>query len=99
MTGTKRRCSKGHIYFKSSVPIAIGSLVCPVCEEERKPEKGFLTLLSAPARRALENAGIKTLRQFSAYSEKEALSWHGIGPASLPLLRTALKKQGLAFKK
>jgi predicted RecB family nuclease len=99
MRGTKRRCSKGHIYFKNSVPITTGSPVCPVCEEEHKPEKGVLTLLSGPARRVLENAGIKTLKQLSAHSEREILSWHGMGPASLPLLRTVLKKQGLAFKK
>jgi hypothetical protein len=64
MTGTKRRCNKGHIYFKS-----IDYPVCPVCEEERKPDKGFLTLLSAPAGSALEYAGVKTLKQLSALSE------------------------------
>ena len=55
--------------------------------------------LGAPARRALESAGIKTLKQLSTYSEKELLALHGFGPGSLPKLREALKEKGLAFKK
>jgi hypothetical protein len=89
-----RTCPKGHQYYKSS-----DCPTCPVCEAERKPQEGFLALLSAPARRALENAGIKNLEQLSGRSEKEILSLHGMGPASLPTLRTALKQAGLSFKK
>ncbi|MGE8206983.1 hypothetical protein ACQKP0_20950 [Heyndrickxia sp. NPDC080065] len=48
-----RICDKGHKYYKSS-----DCSTCPICEQERKPEKGFLALLSAPARRALENNGV-----------------------------------------
>ena len=66
---------------------------------ENKPQTDFLALLSGPARRALEHAGIKSLKQLAKHSEKEILSLHGMGPASMPTLRTALKKQGLAFKK
>jgi DNA-directed RNA polymerase alpha subunit len=57
-----------------------------------------LSLLSAPARRALENNGIQSLQQLSTYSEKEILKFHGMGPASLPKLRAALKEDGMAFK-
>ena len=89
-----RTCSKGHSYYKSS-----DCPTCPTCEQERKPESGFLSLLSAPARRALENNGITTLQQLAAYSEKEILQFHGMGPASLPKLREALKTNGLSFKK
>lgn len=71
---------------------------CPICEQERKPENGFLALLSAPARRALENNGIVSLQQLSKYSEIEILKFHGIGPASLPKLRSALKEEGLSFR-
>jgi hypothetical protein len=66
---------------------------------ERKPQEGFLTLLSAPARRAMENAGIKSLKKLSTYTEKEILSLHGMGPSSIPKLRAALKEEGLSFKK
>jgi len=88
-----RTCRKGHQYYKSS-----DCPTCLVCEQERKPENGFLSLLSAPARRALEHNGITTLEQLSAYSEKEILEFHGMGPASLPKLRTALQENGLTFK-
>ncbi|MFF2440265.1 RNA polymerase alpha subunit C-terminal domain-containing protein [Priestia megaterium] len=86
-------CNKGHKYYKSS-----NWPTCPTCEQERKPDNGFLSRLSAPARRALENNGVTTLQQVSKFSEKEILQFHGMGPASLPKLRTALQANGLAFK-
>jgi len=88
-----RTCNKGHQYYKSS-----DCPSCPICEKERKPDSGFLSLLSAPARRALEHHGITSLQQLSQYSEKEILQFHGMGPASLPKLRTALQEEGLSFK-
>ncbi|RCX23383.1 hypothetical protein DFP94_101982 [Fontibacillus phaseoli] len=90
---TMRTCPQGHQYYKSS-----DCPTCPVCEKERKPDSGFLSLLSAPARRALEHHGILSLQELSKYSEKEILQFHGMGPASLPKLRTALRDQGLSFK-
>jgi predicted RecB family nuclease len=88
-----RTCEKGHKFYKSS-----DCPTCPTCEQERKPECGFLSTLSAPARRALENNGITTLEQLSNFSEKEILLFHGMGPASLPKLRTALETNGLTFR-
>jgi DNA-directed RNA polymerase alpha subunit len=55
--------------------------------------------LSGPARRALEGKGITTLQQLSKYSEKEILSLHGIGPSSIPKLKSLLQEQNLQFKK
>lgn len=88
-----RTCKKGHQYYKSS-----DCPTCPMCEQERKPVSGFLSLLSAPARRALEHHGITTLQDLSTYNEKEILQFHGMGPASLPKLRAALQEEGLSFK-
>ncbi|MES1041195.1 MULTISPECIES: RNA polymerase alpha subunit C-terminal domain-containing protein [Peribacillus] len=88
-----RTCEKGHKYDKSS-----DCPTCPVCEQERKPDTGFLSVLSAPARRALEYNGVTSLQQLSTYSEKEILKFHGMGPASLPKLRAALETGGLSFK-
>ncbi len=88
-----RTCSEGHQYYKSS-----DCPTCPVCEQERKPDNGFLALLSAPARRALEQHGITSLQLLSEYSEREILQFHGMGPASMPKLRSALQEQGLSFK-
>ena len=59
----------------------------------------FLDSLGGPARRALENKGINTVKQLSTFSKKEILKLHGMGPASIPKLETALKAAGLSFKK
>lgn len=91
---TLRICKNGHRYYKSS-----DCPVCPMCEEEKKPQEGFLSLLGAPARRALERAGIHTEKDLSSWTEKELLLLHGLGPASLPKLRNALKLKDLSFKK
>lgn len=93
MTATKRVCPNGHTYYKSS-----DCRTCPTCEKERKPKEGFLSLLSSPARSALEHEGITTVQQLSNFTEKEILKLHGMGPASLPKLRAALEAEGLSFK-
>lgn len=87
-------CSNGHRFYKSS-----DCPVCPICENERKPANGFLSILSAPARRALEGQGITTLKQLSKFSEKDILQLHGIGKTTIPKLQRALAAAGLAFKK
>ena len=90
---TLRTCKNGHQYYKSS-----DCPTCPVCEEERKPKDNFLSLLAAPARRALENNNITTLQQLSKFSEKEILKFHGMGRGSIPKLKMILKENRLSFK-
>jgi len=89
-----RICPKGHRYYKRS-----DCPTCPICEAERKSSAGFLSLLSAPAQRALEQGGITSLKRLSAFSEGEILALHGMGKHSIPFLRAALKKEGLSFRK
>jgi len=89
-----KTCKNGHHFFKSS-----DCPTCPVCEKERKPKDNFLSLLGAPARRALERENIRTLDDLSKYSEKEILALHGIGKSSIPKLQELLLEQGLTFKK
>lgn len=88
-----RVCEKGHKYYKSSECPS-----CPTCDKENKPKSGFLSKLSSPARNALVHEGIDTLQKLSKYTEKEILKIHGIGPASLPIMRTSLEGEGLSFK-
>ncbi len=85
-------CRKGHRFYKSS-----DCPTCPVCEMEKEPAKGFLALLSNPARNALLHHNIDTIEKLSAHTEKEILDLHGIGKASLPVLRISLAAQGLSF--
>ncbi len=91
---TLRTCKNGHSYYKST-----DCPTCPVCESEKKPTDDILTALSAPARRALESIGVFTVKQLAQHSQKEILSLHGMGPASLPKLLDALKEANLSFKK
>ncbi|MBK9331298.1 MAG: hypothetical protein IPM96_02580 [Ignavibacteria bacterium] len=86
-------CKNGHKFFKSS-----DCPVCPECEKNSKPKTGFLSTLSAPAKRALESNNIVTISVLSKYSEAEILKLHGIGKASIPTLRAALAAVGRKFK-
>ena len=88
-----RTCKNGHRYFKSS-----DCPTCPVCEAAKKPADGFLSGLSAPARRALEANGITSLKKLATLSEKEVLAFHGMGPGSIPTLKNALQAKGLQFQ-
>ncbi|PSR52782.1 hypothetical protein AHMF7605_04210 [Adhaeribacter arboris] len=88
-----RTCRNGHKYYKSS-----DGPTCPICEQERKPQDDFLSLLVAPARRALENKGITNIQELSKYSEEEVLKLHGFGPSSLPKLRQVLADNKLSFR-
>jgi hypothetical protein len=58
----------------------------------------FTAQLSAPARRALENNGIKTLKQLAGFSKADILKLHGMGPGSIPKLEALLRQNGLGFK-
>ena len=88
----RKTCENGHEFYMSS-----DCPTCPVCENARKPEDGFLSLLVAPARRVLESKGITTLEGLSRFSETEILTLHGMGLSSIAKLRSALQSEGLSF--
>ncbi|GLC89641.1 RNA polymerase alpha subunit C-terminal domain-containing protein [Lysinibacillus piscis] len=88
-----RICENGHEFYKST-----DCPSCPTCDQLSKPMGGFLAKLSAPARNALTHEGITTLEKLSSFTEKEILKIHGIGPASLPVLRASLEEAGLSFQ-
>lgn len=90
---TNKTCKNGHPFTKTS-----DCPVCPICAKESKPTSGFMSTLAAPARRALENAGIKTIKQLAKYSEADILTLHGMGKSSIPKLKDALTEVGLQFK-
>lgn len=92
--GTLKTCEQGHQFYKSS-----NCPTCPVCEEERKSKDNFLSLLAAPARRALERENIITLHDLTQYSEEDILALHGMGKSTIPKLQALLSEKGLTFKK
>lgn len=85
-------CKKGHSFEKSS-----SCPVCPICEKNKKPKSGLLSLVSAPARRALESLGIDSIEQLANYSEKEISNLHGIGKSGIVILKKELKKHKRSF--
>lgn len=93
MKSTIKTSKEGHRFYKSS-----DCPTCPVCEAERKPKDGFLSKLSAPARRAMERENINTLEDLSQRCERDILGLHGIGPSAIPVLHAALLDRGLSFK-
>ena len=52
---------------------------------------------SAPASRALENAGITSLEQAGAAGESALLELHGVGPKVIRILREEAAKLGIEF--
>ncbi|MBX7051800.1 MAG: hypothetical protein K1X54_07180 [Flavobacteriales bacterium] len=93
MKKTKRVCKNGHSYFKSS-----DCPTCPICASMSKPADGLLSMLAAPARRALAQANILDAEALSKFTKAEILNLHGMGPSSIPKLEAAMKKMGLTFR-
>lgn len=87
-----KTCNNGHTFYKKS-----DCPVCPICEKEQENVSVFSDL-SAPARRALENEKITTVKILSSYSQSEILKLHGIGRASLPIFQKILASENLSFK-
>ena len=90
---TKRICVEGHTYYKSS-----DCHICPICAAKLKPTDGFLSKVSAPARRALISRQISQLEDLTKYSQKEIASWHGIGPKVVKIVLELMASSGLHFK-
>jgi len=66
--------------------------------ETMKPQNNDLPKTSAPAQRALESAGITTLKQLTEVPEAELLQLHGMGPKAVRILRETLNANGLSFR-
>ena len=54
-----------------------------------------LPRISAPALRALDNAGFRTLRQLANASRRQLAELHGMGPKALTIIEQALAEHGL----
>ncbi|NIG53404.1 DUF1801 domain-containing protein [Chitinophaga sp. Cy-1792] len=66
---------------------------------KKAPEPTFFVPgLAAPARRALENKGITTLKQLADHTLEDIMLLHGMGKSSVPKMTEALAAAGLQFK-
>jgi predicted RecB family nuclease len=90
----RKVCPEGHVFYKTP-----GCSSCPRCEAARRPVDGFFAGLAAPARRALEVAGLTTLAKLAKQIETQVMGLHGMGPNAIAKLRASLEKEGLTFKK
>lgn len=54
--------------------------------------------IGRPALRALRGAGISTLEEVAARSEKELLALHGVGPKAIRILDEALRERDLSLE-
>ncbi|MFM1985794.1 MAG: hypothetical protein RIS18_11 [Actinomycetota bacterium] len=54
--------------------------------------------LAAPARRALVNAKIIRIDDLKKITEAKLISLHGMGPSSLPKIKSAMRKKKIKFK-
>jgi hypothetical protein len=98
----KYKQGKGSVQFPLGEPMPlqlIRRIVQYRMEMCREQKENFLPGLSAPARRALQNNGIKNFSQLAKYSEDEILKLHGLGKTSIPKLKKALLAKGLGFAK
>jgi hypothetical protein len=66
-------------------------------KQNHLPESNLPINLAAPARRALDAAGIYRLEQLAKFSEAEIARLHGIGPRAHEQLRRALAAKGMSF--
>lgn len=93
---------KGSVQFPLDQPLPLELIKRMVqfrVKQQEEASDGFLTGLPAPARRALQNNGIKRLQDLSKYTETEILHLHGIGKTTIPILQKALKENRLQFRK
>lgn len=87
----RRTCKNGHTFEKSS-----DCPTCPTCESI-KATQSPLPKVGAPATRALTGAGMRTLRDVTAWTEHDLLALHGVGPRAVEILREHLAAEGLSF--
>ncbi|MEN9684559.1 MAG: hypothetical protein RLZZ28_345 [Bacteroidota bacterium] len=102
------KTAKGSIQFPLEKPLPV-DLIAKIVQfkvkllEEKlalqKPDLGWKKGLTSPAIKALDNAGINTLKKLASSTEKDIGNLHGMGPGSLLKLKKTLQSKGLAFKK
>ena len=93
---------RGSVQFPLDQPMPLDLIKRMVqfrVKQQDEPVTDFLSGLSAPARRALQNNGITTLQQLSKHTEVEIMQLHGIGKTAIPILEKVLKEKGLNFAK
>ena len=98
---SKYKQGRGSVQFPLDKPMPLNLIARMVkfrVQQQAEKEIDFLPRLSEPARRALQNNGIKKLQDLAKYTEAEILQFHGIGKTAIPVLQKALKEKGFNFR-
>ncbi len=98
---SKYKQGRGSVQFPLNKPMPLNLIARMVkfrVKQQAEKEIDFLPQLSAIARRALQNNGIKTLKDLTKYTEVEILQFHGIRKTAIPMLQKALKERGFNFR-
>jgi predicted Fe-Mo cluster-binding NifX family protein len=66
---------------------------------EKPAAPADLPKLAAPARRALDGAGINSIAMLARRTQAEVAALHGMGPNAMKTLKTAMKQAGFSFAK
>ena len=69
----------------------------PIRDDEASPDTE-LPAIGRPARAALAVVGVTRLEQLPAWSERELLGLHGVGPKAVRILSEALADRSLGFR-
>ena len=94
---SKYETSKGTIRFPLDKPLPLALIKKMVLF--RVAQNNPFYLLSAPAQRALQRAGITSVQQLSKQTEQKIARLHGMGPNGVSKLRKLLQAHGLAFRR
>lgn len=95
--------SKGAIQFPLHKPLP-KKLIRDICKyrlqtvNQKHTSNHPFHILSAPAQRALQNAGITQLKQLSKFSQSQIVLLHGMGPSSIQKIEALLQAANLHFK-
>lgn len=67
--------------------------------ERTHPNRGaFPAGMSGPSLQALQVAGVRSIADLEAWTEKDLNALHGMGPKTLGILRDALAASGRRFR-
>jgi len=98
---SKYKQGRGSVQFPLDKPMPLKLIARMVkfrVQQQDEKQINYFPQLSAPARRALQNNGLKTLQDLAKYSEAEILQFHGIGKTAIPAIQKVLKEKGFNFR-
>ncbi len=70
----------------------------PRTTDSTHPNASAFPPIGGPALRALAIAGIRSMSELAAWTERDLLNLHGMGPKGVQLLKVALATEGRGLR-